>query len=164
MYIAQSTKQESSAFTASPQGPLPNPTYSQQKEKHALLLMRGGRRNQHAAFRGQIRSPWDHSSDVRMALVLVDHEVLCANQHPARSISPPRDCDQAIGAIINSFGVLSYHVVKAEVQFVEGQLLLSFTGCLTGRVLRGWEAAWAAVLIDHASMRAGGRALLHSSP
>ena len=72
-----------------------------------------------------------------MPLVLVDDEVLGADEHTARSVSAARDRDEVVRAVVDWLAGFPRHVVESQVQLVEGEVLLRLGRSLSGAVLVG---------------------------
>lgn len=65
-----------------------------------------------------------------MTLVPVQHEVVTADENPARTVTTTRDSHEKIGAIINRLRDLAGDMVEPQVKLVEGEELLRLVGGL----------------------------------
>ena len=77
----------------------------------------------------------------RPHLILIDDEVLGAHEQPARPVGAARHGHEQVGAVVDRLAPLAHHVVQAQVQLVQRQVLLRLGRRLARRVLRAVGAA-----------------------
>lgn len=109
----------------------------QKEEEHGLLAMGGSRDYEDTALSGEVSSPGNDCTDIRMALVLVDDKILRTDKDARGPITAPRDGDEEVGTVVNRLGPLAGDMVETEIKLVEGEVLLGISGGLAGVVLVG---------------------------
>ena len=81
--------------------------------------------DQHAALDGQVVSSGQGGAHLDVVLVLVGDPVLAADEHAGGPGVAAGHGQEEVGGAGDELGPLAHDVVEAQVQFVEGQLLLS---------------------------------------
>lgn len=83
----------------------------------------------------EVSSPGNDSTHIRVTMVLIDDKVLSANKDATGPIAAAGDGDKEISPVINRFSPLPGDVIEAEVELVEGEMLLGIESGLAGGIL-----------------------------